>query len=278
MSIQNRSIQNYFTQRLSSLLLLAGGLISSAVGHAQFLSAPQVLQESQFDYKTLAPAASSPTFLTQANAEGASRFAFVGDNAFGDPLNPTVVAIYARTLAQPNTYQYQSVPLTNSATAFLAQLNPQAALGYRYFGDQNYAGVSASVLVKESNSSTYDYKTRVPAADATAFLALINSEGALGYQYQGNIGLDDGTGNFVFSSVFQRNTTAPTTYTYETAPTIANAAALVAQANARRASICLSWRYCIWNCGFCQPFIVRKGQFAPRHLSLRTACSQQFCS
>jgi hypothetical protein len=228
-------MQKWFTRRLSSLLLLTSGLFISAVSHAQFLSAPQVLQESQFDYKTLAPATSATTFLTQANAEGASRFAFVGDNAFGDPLNPTVVAIYARTLAQSTTYQYQSVALTNSAAAFIAQLNPQAALGYRYFGDQNYAGVSASVLVKENNSSSYDYKTRVPAADATAFLALINSEGALGYQYQGNIGLDDGTGNFVFSSVFQRNTAAPTTYTYETAPAVANAAALATQANAQGA-------------------------------------------
>ena len=227
--------QNYFAKPLVSIMLLTGGLLISAASHAQFLSAPQVLRESQFDYKTLTPATSTPTFLTQANVEGAARFGFVGDNSFSDPLNPIFVSIYARALSLPTTYLYQSVPLTTSAAAFTAQLNAQAALGYRYFGDQIYAGLPASVLVKENTSATYDYKTRVPATDAAAFLALVNSEGALGYQYQGDIGLNDGTGNFVFSSVFQRNTAAPTTYGYETAPISANAAALVSQANAQGA-------------------------------------------
>lgn len=229
------STQNHTAKRLSTLLLLITCLLIGSVSHAQLLSTPQVLRESQFDYKTLTPAASTPAFLAQANAEGASRFAFVGDNAFGDPLNPTIVAIYARALSLPTTYQYQTVPTTNSTAVFVTQLNAQAALGYRYFGDQIYAGVIASVLVKENTSATYHYKTRVPASDASAFITLVNSEGALGYQYQGDIGLDDGTGNFVFSSIFQRNTAAPSTYSYETAPISANAAALVTQANAQGA-------------------------------------------
>ena len=222
-------------QGLTSLLLIICGLFISAASHAQFLSAPQVLRESQFDYKTLTPATSTPTFLTQANAEGALRFSFVGDNSFGDPLNPTVISIYARALAQPTTYLYQTVAATASAAAFISQLNVQAALGYRFFGDQIYAGVVRSVLVKESNNAAYHYKSQPPADNANAFLALINSEGALGYQYQGNIGFDNGGGNFVFVSLFSRNTATPTTYTYETAPTSANAAVLVTQANAQGA-------------------------------------------
>jgi hypothetical protein len=108
------SHQTWFAKPLISIMLLTGGLLISPVSHAQFLSAPQVLRDSQFDYKTLAPASSTPTFLTQANAEGASRFAFVGDNAFGDPLNPTIVAIYGRALSLPTSYLYQTVPTTNS--------------------------------------------------------------------------------------------------------------------------------------------------------------------
>ena len=223
------------TQGLTSLLLIICGLFVSAASHAQFLSAPQVLRESQFEYKNLIPASSTATFLAQANAEGASRFSFVGDNAFGDPFNSMVVSIYVRASSQSSTYVYQSMPLTNSAATFISQLNVQAALGYRYFGDQSYAGVAASVLVKESNNAAYHYKSQPPADTATAFLALINNEGALGYQYQGNIGFDSGGGNFVFISLFSRNTANPTTYTYETAPTSANAAALVTQANAQGA-------------------------------------------
>ncbi len=223
------------TQRLVTFLIVSTGLIASAISHAQFLSAPQVLRESQFEYKTLTPATSTPTFLTQANAEGALRFSFVGDNSFGDPLNPTIVSIYARTLALPSTYLYQTVAATSSATAFVNQLNVQAALGYRFFGDQIYSGVVASVLVKESNNAAYHYKALTPATDAAAFLALINSEGALGYQFQGNVGFDAGGGSFVFSSLFSRNTATPTSYVYETAPTSASAAALVSQANAQGA-------------------------------------------
>jgi len=222
-------------QRLISALFFTAGLFISAASHAQFLSAPQVLRESAFDYKTLTPATSTPTFLTQANGEGASRFAFVGDNAFGDPLSPAVVSIYVRALAQPTTYLYQTVAPTTTAAAFVSQLNVQAALGYRFFGDQIYGGVIASLLVKESNNAAYHYKIQTPATDATAFIALINSDGALGYQFQGNIGFDAGGGNFVFSSLFSRNTAAPTTYTYESAPTAASAAALVTQANAQGA-------------------------------------------
>ncbi len=222
-------------QRLISLLLFSGALLISAASHAQFLSAPQVLRESTFDYKTLTPATSTPAFLSQANAEGASRFSFVGDNAFGDALNPTVVSIYVRALAQSATSLYQTLPLINSPAAFISQLNVQAALGYRYFGDQNYAGVSASVLVKESNNAAYHYKSQPPANNANAFFALINSEGALGYQYQGDVGFDDGNGNFVFASLFSRNTATPTSYTYESAPTSTSAAALVTQANAQGA-------------------------------------------
>ena len=227
---------SYFsTQRLVAVLLCTAGLLHAAVSQAQFLSAPQVLRESAFDYKTLVPATSTPTFLTQANTEGTARFAFVGENAFGDPLNPTTVAIYVRALAQPTTYVYQTVPLTNTAAAFISQLNAQAALGYRYFGDQIYGGVAASVLVKENNNAAYHYKSLTPATNETAFIALINGEGALGYQYQGDIAFDNGVGNFEFVSLFSRNTAAPTTYTYESAPTSANAAALVVQANAQGA-------------------------------------------
>lgn len=220
--------------RLISPLLFVALFISS-FSHAQFLSAPQVLRESQFDYKTLTPATSSPTFLTQANTEGASRFSFVGDNSFGDPFNPTFVAIYARALNKPTTYIYQTVAPTATAEAFVNQLNIQAALGYRFFGDQSYAGVVASVLVKESNNAAYHYKSLAPATDATAFITLLNNEGALGYQFQGNIAFDAGGGNFVASSLFSRNTATPTTYTYESAPTSDTAAALVVQANAQGA-------------------------------------------
>lgn len=221
--------------RVLAFLAVSSGLFFSAESHAQLLSAPQVLRESAFDYKTLTPATSTPTFLTQANAEGALRFSFVGDNSFGDPFNPTVVSIYARALAQPTTYLYQTVAATTSAAAFVSQLNVQAALGYRFFGDQIYAGVVRSVLVKENNSAAYHYKIQTPGNDATAFIALVNSEGALGYQFQGNIAFDGGGGNFIISSLFSRNTAAPTSYVYETAPTSANAAALVVQANAQGA-------------------------------------------
>ncbi len=223
------------TQYLRGAIFFATSLLFSTVSQAQFLSAPQVLRESQFDYQTLAPASSTPNFLTQANAQGASRFAFVGDNAFGDPLNPSIAAIYGRTLALPTSYLYQTVPPTNATATLLSQLNAQAALGYRYFGDQIYGGVVASVLVKENNNATYSYMALSPANTEPAFLTLINSEGALGYQYQGNIGIDTGGGNFVFSSLFERNTTSPTTYSYESQPISASAAALVVQADTQGA-------------------------------------------
>ncbi len=222
-------------QRLISILLFSSCVLISTASQAQFLSAPQVLRESTFEYKTLIPATSTPTFLTQANAEGTSRYSFVGDNAFGDPLNPTIVSIYVRAPSPSTSYLYQSMAISNSAAAFVSQLNVQAAQGYRYFGDQNYAGVAASVLVKESNNAAYHYKSQTPATNLNAFITLINSEGALGYQYQGDVGFNTGGGNFDFISLFQRNTATPTTYTYESAAISTSAAALVNQANAQGA-------------------------------------------
>ncbi len=217
-------------QRLISLLLFTGGILAGGVCHAQFLSAPQVLSESKFDYKTDVPAVSIPTFLAQSNAEGALHFAFIGDNAFGDNSAP-YVAIYGRALSQPTIKSYQAFDRSASVAAFVTQLNAEAALGYRFFGDQIYDLVASSIYVSENNGYTYHYKIQAPAADVVAFLALINSEGALGYQFQGNVIFDDGASNFIVSSLFSRNTAAPTTYSYEAAPMVEDAAALVVQAN-----------------------------------------------
>ena len=62
-------LSSYFSaQRLAAVLLCIAGLIQTGISQAQFLSTPQVLRESAFDYKTLVPATSTSAFLTQANA------------------------------------------------------------------------------------------------------------------------------------------------------------------------------------------------------------------
>jgi hypothetical protein len=223
-SIMANSLRNYL-----KLLALGGCLFYAGLGNAQFLSAPQGVLDSQYDYRTVAPATSASGFVTDANTQGAARFFYYGDNVFGSVSNPAL-SIYARALSRAITYTTQTNPAAASQAAFITQLNTNGANGFRFLGNQIFAGQIESVFVKDNSNAVFAYRSRASAANAAAFITALNDEGAAGYQYQGDFTFSEG-GSFVNYALFARNTSASNTYTYESLSNSSSATALALQAN-----------------------------------------------
>ncbi len=218
--------------RLSGLMLLMALLVDSS--HAQLFSAVESPRAGVYVYTTQATATSASGFVAQSNSQGMQGFAFEGDNIFGDPFGPAV-SVFARNTARAVLYSYQTFPTESSATALVARLNQFGAQGYRYIGDHSFAGDMVSLLVRNDSLSTYAWKQRTPATSQAEFLNLINSEGALGYSYKGDVAFADAFGNFVFASLFGKDTTSSGIFSYESTALASSAAAFVVQVNTQGA-------------------------------------------
>jgi hypothetical protein len=188
-------------------------LVLSASVEAQLFSSALKLQEGPYEYRTVPVAATASAFVTQANAQGGERFAFVGNQIFGNPSG-AAVAIYGRAPLAANV-SYQSFPALSSAAALVTQLNAQGAQGFRYLGDLVLEGAATSLLAKDSATDSFTYQQLPLATNPTDFLTQLNTQGAAGFSFEGNIGFFDGV-NFVFSSLFVKNTAHNSTFVYET--------------------------------------------------------------
>jgi hypothetical protein len=212
---------------------LSAFILGASEAQAQFLSAPRTIFDSQYDYQIVTPATSAASFVTASNTQGAARFFYYGDNIFGNVNNPSL-SIYARALSRSITYTTQTSVAATSQSAFLAQLNTNGASGFRFIGNQIFGGQIESTFVKDSTNAVYSYRSRASAADATSFLTALNDEGAAGYQYQGDVTFIEGA-SFASYALFARNTSANSTYTYESLANVNSATELLQQANAQGA-------------------------------------------
>lgn len=143
-----------------------------------------------------------------------------GDDIPAPPAGPGTPGTPGTVTGQ---YRLETSPTT--ANSGVAAMNTLGQQGFGFVSSlATYTTPTGlgDVYVKDSAhaASKLQYVALTPATTATAALAQMNQQGALGYLYKGDAGFGSGAG-MEFRSMFVRDTTRTTTYTYERQPATA---------------------------------------------------------
>jgi len=188
-----------------------------------------------YTYDVLSMPGDAAQTLDQANSEGARGFSRVTVFVAGltGDGHPQQVVIYRHIVGSTATYSYESLAAPTTDADFLAQANAEGARGLFFAGVvTGSTGGTAALYVKDSSSTaTYAYTTQPLNDSGTAFLTQANAQGALGYRYHG-AALFTGQS----SSIYVKDTTQSSQFTYSDQPTVTHVADYLTQANAQGAS------------------------------------------
>jgi hypothetical protein len=203
-----RTPSSVFSKVLFQCALVVFLALNIKAVQAQSLVNPLPLQNSTFEYRVLPYESSVAGFTAQANAEGATRFLYVGNYVFA-----STVSIYSRPVALNTTATYSSFARPASAAALVATLNLQGASGNLYLGDYS---IGDSLLVRYSGNNAFTYRELPLETTESSFLAQVNAQGSEGYAFMGNVGFQSAGGGFAFSSLYVRNTASNDVFNYQT--------------------------------------------------------------
>lgn len=154
---------------------------------------------SPYSYELLPSQTTSANFLTQANAQGARGFFFLGEFAIGG----STVAIYGKDSSSAR-YSYALQAPTGQAApdVFIAQANAQGQQGYRFIGEYVFSGnpgtdAFKNIYVKDTTqAATFSYQALAETTTGPALLTQANDQGLQGYFYGGaTIFFPNGYGN-----------------------------------------------------------------------------------
>lgn len=173
-----------------------------------------------YTYEILDTPTTAADVLAQANAEGA--------RGFRRDTELTVGTAFVHVVGSTATYSYESLPTATTSSAFLSQANAEGARGFLYAMDHGAGSVFSSMYVKNNASTaTYTFVTQPLASTADAIVTQANAQGAQGYRFKTPYAFNDGT-----VDIYVKDTTASSTFSYLTQPSVNQAAAYVSQANA----------------------------------------------
>ena len=190
---------------------------------------------ASFEYRFQVPATTSAALVEQANTQGALGYRFRGNLAFSVSGDTQITAVYVRDSGVAADYVYEALSSTHTVAERQAQLDAQAARGYRYVSDFVIGTEESFSLYArdQSRSETYAYKLLEPATTQTDLATQLNTEGAANYRYRGSIYL---SGDDQIRTIFVSRTSAPGTYAYQLLPAQTSAAAFLEQANTQGAN------------------------------------------
>lgn len=143
---------------------------------------------SPYSYELLTSQTTSANFLTQANAQGARGFFFLGEFTIGG----STVAIYGKDSSSAR-YSYALQAPTGQADpdVFIAQANAQGQLGYRFIGEYVFSGnpgtdAFKNIYVKDTaQAATFSYQALAETTNGPALITQANDQGQQGYFYGG---------------------------------------------------------------------------------------------
>jgi FG-GAP-like repeat len=159
-------------------------------------------------------------------------FAFVGCCA----VQLVTAQPFSTGVVLPGVHEHKTLPLPTSAAAFIAQANSEGAAGFAFRGPNSFepnplAGFVAIYVRNADRPNTYTYKALPRAANATALVALANTEGAQGYFYFGDNIFSPGTPQEEAISLFVKDG-SNATYTFKKTVRTTDEMSFLAQANA----------------------------------------------
>lgn len=154
---------------------------------------------ASYSYELLTSQSTSANFLTQANAQGARGFFFLGEFTIGG----STVAIYGKDSSSAR-YSYALQAPTGQADpeVFIAQANAQGQQGYRFIGEYVFSGnpgtdAFKNIYVKDTTqAATFSYQALAETTTGPALLTQANDQGQQSYFYGGaTIFFPNGYGN-----------------------------------------------------------------------------------
>lgn len=131
-----------------------------------------------------------------------------------------------------STFLYESQTYTNSSTEFTTQAEAQGQRSFRYVTAKAVMSGGGSTLFNlyVKDSGTFTYKL-VPTATTKATLQTqLNTQGAAGYRWTGDLGWMQ-SGTFASFAVYRKLVGTSTTYTYTVLNAVSDSAGTITQAN-----------------------------------------------
>jgi FG-GAP-like repeat len=140
----------------------------------------------------------------------------------------------------PGVHEHKTLPASTSATALVTSLNAEGALGFAYMYDSAFGGgisppVSSLFVRNIARPKAHSYKTQPAPTTASALVTLLNSEGALGFRYFGDMTFDATLPSAYTVSLFTKDNSGAI-YTYKQLTPASSEATFLAQVNAEGAN------------------------------------------
>lgn len=171
-------------------------------------------------YEALAAPTDATSFLAQLNTEGAKGYRYIAEVSFsGD--GGSIKNVFVNDSS--NTYDYEFQAADSTQAGFIAQANQEGTKGFRYDGPLTFGNLYRH---QGNASSTYTYAAVAAPTSSAAFLTQANGQGQSGYWYYGPVQL-----NSAATSLYMKDNSSSSTYTYDAVTSAQSAGDFVTQAN-----------------------------------------------
>ena len=119
----------------------------------------------------------------------------------------------------------------------MAQVNAQGDRGFIYIGPYAFGNIYRQAV---GSNARYTYRLELQAASHDAQISQANAQGQTGYKFAG-LEIFSGEPVSGFRNIYVKDTSQSSTFEWKANPVTTSASALIAQANAERASNYAYW-------------------------------------
>ncbi|MBR8144236.1 hypothetical protein KDW55_22930 [Burkholderia sp. AU19243] len=159
-----------------------------------------------YSYTTADLSTNPDAFVAQANGEGQSGYWFLGPMVAGSEQ----ANVYMKNNASNATYTYDAVIPTSTVGDFITQANSEGAKGYRSKGKMQFGPLQPTGAINlswiymkdQTQSATFTYQSAAVQATGASFVQQLNTFGAQGNAYLGDLalGMPSPTASFYFEA------------------------------------------------------------------------------
>ena len=196
--------------------------ISGLLVGAEFVNFYVKDQNTTFSYTAQDTASTASDLLVQLNGIGARGYRFDGFLTSG--------TFYVRDNTASLTYSYELPVAPTTTSDFLTQANARGASGFYFVFTYFIGGSTVAIYGGDTSDARYQYELH-PSTDVNAsadnFVTQANAQGQRGFKFATGFFFNDGSRN-----IYVKDSAQSAGFSYQAAPSVSPAGALVTQANA----------------------------------------------
>jgi hypothetical protein len=182
------------------------------------------------NFRSSPSAKSAAAAVALLNTQGAEGYAYIGPVFVGGATHETFLK------AEPTTtYRYETVDMPPSVDGVMALLRAKGKAGLIYKGPVLFADAlektSLLFVASDAKKTTYSYRNSTWPSDESVMLGDLNTNGADGYRYLGDL-VPDPAQLTVGLRVFVKDDQSSETFSYSLKPQITDQAKFLAEATA----------------------------------------------